>query len=238
VNIGRSQVHLPIGKTQAVRGYTALVLPDREGLLKRLAAGKDRLSQTRFAFAERDDHVEVTDPWGNVLRVHEPDPARFGAVQLGMPYIHFNVPKGTAEGIGRFYRQVIGAPSSMEKGEQGPAARVTVGMKQHFVFAETDAQVPPYDGHHIQLYVVNFSGPHRKLKEKGLVTEESNQFQYRFKDIADPETGQVLYELEHEIRSITHPLYARPLVNRDPAQTNRDYRPGYDARAWGLGFDA
>ena len=26
-----------------------------------------------------------------------------------------------------------------------------------------------------------------------------------------------------------HPMYARPLVNRDPAQTNRNYAPGYDA---------
>jgi hypothetical protein len=70
--------------------------------------------------------------------------------------------------------------------------------------------------------------------ERGLVTEESNQYQYRFKDIVDPDGGKVLYTLEHEIRSVTHPLYARPLVNRDPVQTNRDYTPGYDARQWAL----
>jgi hypothetical protein len=81
---------------------------------------------------------------------------------------------------------------------------------------------------------VNFSGPHRQLAERGLVTEESNQYQYRFKDIVDPDSGKVLYTLEHEIRSITHPLYARPLVNRDPAQTNRDYTPGYDSREWAM----
>ena len=27
---------------------------------------------------------------------------------------------------------------------------------------------------------------------------------------------------------MTHPLYARPLVNRNPAQTNRNYVPGRD----------
>jgi hypothetical protein len=31
------------------------------------------------------------------------------------------------------------------------------------------------------------------------------------------------------VRSLTHPLYARPLVNRNPAQTNRDYVRGHDA---------
>jgi hypothetical protein len=37
--------------------------------------------------------------------------------------------------------------------------------------------------------------------------------------------------LEHEIRSLRHPLYARPLVNRNPEQSNRDYRSGRDIRA-------
>ena len=63
-------------------------------------------------------------------------------------------------------------------------------------------------------------------------TEESDQYQYRFKDIVDPDTGKHLYTIEHEVRSITHPLYARPLVNRNPVQTNRNYRPGYDAGQW------
>ena len=37
-----------------------------------------------------------------------------------------------------------------------------------------------------------------------------------------------MFEIEHEIRSITHPLYARPLVNRNPRQTNRNYVQGRD----------
>ena len=238
VNVGRSQFHLPIGKPQAVRGHVALVLPNREALLARLSAVSKRLAETRFGYVERDDHVEVTCPWGNVVRCYAPDPARFGAIQLGMAYISFNVPKGAAEGIGRFYRQVIGATFAMEKGDEGPVARVKVGQGQDLLFREVAGEVPPYDGHHLQLYIVNFSGPHRELNEKGLITEESNQYQYRFKDIVDPESGKLLYTLEHEIRSITHPLYARPLVNRNPAQTNRDYKPGYDANPWALGFEA
>ena len=36
VNVGRGQFHLPSRAPQVVRGTTALVLPDREALLKRL----------------------------------------------------------------------------------------------------------------------------------------------------------------------------------------------------------
>jgi hypothetical protein len=39
----------------------------------------------------------------------------------------------------------------------------------------------------------------------------------------------VLFTIEHEVRSLTHPLYARPLVNRNPAQSNNDYVRGHDA---------
>jgi len=35
--------------------------------------------------------------------------------------------------------------------------------------------------------------------------------------------------LEHEVRSLTHPLFAPPLVNRNAAQSNREYVRGHDA---------
>ena len=38
-----------------------------------------------------------------------------------------------------------------------PAARVAVGHGQELVFRETKAKIPAYDGHHIQVYVGNFS---------------------------------------------------------------------------------
>ena len=36
------------------------------------------------------------------------------------------------------------------------------------------------------------------------------------------------------MRSATHPMYLRPLVNRDPAQTNRTYAHGHDQWAWAM----
>jgi hypothetical protein len=106
------------------------------------------------------------------------------------------------------------------------------------MFRETDRPLPDYDGHHIQIYLADFSGPHRRLLERGLITEESDQHQYRFTDIVEPASGKQLFTVEHEVRSMQHPLYARPLVNRDPAQTNRDYAQGRDAWTWSVPHDA
>jgi hypothetical protein len=228
VNVGRSQFHLITGKPQRLRGKIGLVIPDREALLKRLTNMRKLLEGTKFAFTEHDDHVEATCPWGNTFRLHEPA-ARFAGMALGMPYVEFDVPGGAAKGIADFYAKVFGALTSVDKTGDAPAARVGVGQGQELVFRETKAKIPAYDGHHIQVYVGNFSAPHRQLLERSLVTEESNQYQYRFEVITDLDSGKPLFQIEHEIRSMTHPLYARPLVNRNPAQTNRNYVAGRDA---------
>jgi hypothetical protein len=67
-----------------------------------------------------------------------------------------------------------------------------------------------------------------------------NQYQYRFRDIVDPASGRHLFTIEHEVRSTTHPMYLRPLINRNPAQTNRTYAPGHDQWVWAMepdGYD-
>ena len=33
-----------------------------------------------------------------------------------------------------------------------------------------------------------------------------------------------------------HPMYARALVNRNPAQTANQYTPGHEAARWALGL--
>jgi catechol-2,3-dioxygenase len=223
INVGHSQFHLPTGKAQTLRGRTALVIPDREMLVKRLENVTKALGGTKFAFSEHADRVEATCPWGNQFVVYDPS-ERFAGMKLGMPYVEFDVPAGTAKGIAGFYSEVLGTMTSVKDN----AAHVLVGYGQELVFRETDKPLADYDGHHLQVYVANFSKPHRQLVERKILTEESNQYQYRFNDIVDPASGKKLFELEHEIRSITHPLYARPLVNRNPRQTNRNYVQGRD----------
>jgi hypothetical protein len=43
----------------------------------------------------------------------------------------------------------------------------------------------------------------------------------------------VLFTIEHEVRSVTHPLFGRPLVNRNPALNGKDFRRGEEDFAWG-----
>ncbi|HTW88338.1 MAG TPA: hypothetical protein VMD75_10070 [Candidatus Binataceae bacterium] len=233
INVGRSQFHLPTNKPQVLRGYTAMVVPDREALLRRLARVREPLEGSAFAFHEHEAFVETISPWGNRLRCYQPHD-RFGRITLGIPYVEFEVPRASADGIARFYRELLAAPAQSLEDADGRYAQVSVGIAQSLIFRETDRPLPPYDGHHIQIYIADFSGPHRRLGEKGLVSEESDQHQYRFKDLVDLDSGKLLFTIEHEVRSMRHPLYMRPLINRNPAQTNVHYAPGCDDWNWRL----
>ncbi|MGH7988423.1 MAG: hypothetical protein ACREQX_19340 [Candidatus Binataceae bacterium] len=233
VNVGRSQFHLPTSKPQLLRGHTGVVLPNRAALLKRLTRARKHLEGTHFNFRELDGCVESTCPWGNRIRCFEPSD-RFGRITLGIPYVEFDVPPDTADGIARFYQQIMGAQAAPLEDKQGRFACVTVGNAQNLFFRETDRSLPAYDNHHIQIYIADFSRPYNKLKNKGLITQESDQHQYRFQDIIDPDNGKPLFTIEHEVRSLKHPLYMRPLVNRNPEQNIMRYSPGYDAWNWAM----
>jgi hypothetical protein len=227
INVGRSQFHLPTGAAQVLRGHSGVVIPDRAALLQRLEEAKSALASTAYGFTEHNDYVEVTCPWGNLFRCYEPSKA-FKGLRLGVPYVEVNVPTGTADGIARFYRDIMGTAATAAKG----VAKASVGDRQELIFRETADAQPDYDGHHIAVYLADFSGPYKKLLAKGQISEESDQHQYRFLDIIDPDSGEALFRLEHEVRSMKHPLYARPLVNRNPAQSNRIYTPGHENTAW------
>ena len=231
INIGRGQFHLPTRGEQVVRGITGLVVPSLDELRMRLNIVKDRLAQTKFSVTDHGDYIDTTCPWGNRIRCHAPS-KRFGKMYLGMPYVEFSVPKGTVPGIKRFYDEIFSARTAMEKDNGGKYLRVWSGDGQSLFFRETKENLPPYDGHHIQVTLVDFSGPHKKLKDLGLITEESDQWQYRMQDIIDLDTKEVLFTIEHEVRSMSHPMYARPLMNRNPNMNNRNYLPGHDAGLW------
>ena len=123
----------------------------------------------------------------------------------------------------------LGASASVDSLDGHVTAVVHVGRDQSLMFRESPDDASLYDGHHVAVYIADFSGPHTALASRGLVTEESNEWQYRFVEIVDLESGDVLYQLEHEVRSMRHPMFQRPLVNRDPSVTQRDYRRGADA---------
>ncbi len=229
VNVGDQQFHLPTRAPQVVSGHVGLVVQDLEGLKRRLKRLEERLKGTKFSWAVKKGYVEVICPWGNRMRCYAPDPQQFGEMAVGLPYVDICVKPGTAAGIAQFYRQVMRAPASVSRSKKGAVAQVRVGRNQCLFFRETTEEIPTYDGHHIAVYLANFSEPHTYLNEHGLVTQESDAHQYRFQAIVDPETGKTLCEIEHEVRSLFHPMWGRELVNRNPAQNIFAYARGRDA---------
>jgi len=234
MNVGTCQFHLPVGPAQTLRGVTGLVMEDLDALMARLDAVAPRLAGTAFGHASAGDHVNITCPWGNHIRVHAPDLTRFGPILLGMPYVEIATATGTTAGIARFYREILLSPASSGVDPWGAYAHVPIGRGESMIFRETDRPLGDYDGHHVQIALANFSGPHALLQARGLITEESNDAQYRFQDITDLDTGAVLCTIEHEVRSMRHPMYARALINRNPTQTNNDYAPGQENAIWSM----
>ena len=222
INVGKSQFHLPTGTPQRLRGRTGIVVPDVEAV-------RARLTRANIPVHDDGDAIDVTTPWGNAIRAHPPDPC-FGPARLSIAYLEIDVPPGTAAGIGRFYRELIGATVHVHDGDR--RAHVSAGDHQTLIFAETETPLAADDGHHIQVYIDDFAATRERLAARGLVTAENGPEQFRFNAIVDPDDGRELYTLEHETRSTAHHLYGRPLVNRDSTIDTRTYA-GVDALAWG-----
>lgn len=228
-NIGMQQFHLPTRAPQVLRGVTGIVVPDLESLRARLDQVKPRLEGTLFKWENDDKHVNVTCPWGNKLRVHSPGP-QWGDMTLGAPYVEFTVAPGTAYKIGRFYEEIMGAPAQMVECRGANAAKVRIGGQYiSFIFRETNDPIPAYDGHHVAIYISDFHGPYKKLMDRGLISMESHDYEWRFIKIVDLDSNECIFEIEHEVRSMTNPLYMRPLVNRNANQQQRTYQRGKDA---------
>lgn len=228
VNIGEQQFHLPTRKPQVLRGTIGIVVPDCNALRKRLERVQPKLAGTAFSCADEGEYIAVTCPWGNHFRCYAPGP-QFGDMTLGIPYVEVMVEPQAALGIAQFYKEIMQAPATWAPSKQGAMARVRVGRTQELIFHETTAEIPPYDGHHIAIYIANFSGPYAFLKQRNLITEESDDHQYRFQTIIDPDAGRTLCVIEHEVRSLYHPMWGRDLVNRNAGQNIRSYARGRDA---------
>src|SRR6185503_17976724 len=234
VNFCRTQCHLASRavppRTEVLRGTIGLVVPSLADLKKRLEyAGSEMKrvvpeAKTKFSWQEKNGVVETTCPWGNRVRCHAPAP-EFGNIELGIAYVDFDVPKGTADGIARFYKEVMKAPSLV----QNARAAVHVGRNQRLYFTETTKPLPEYDNHHIQIYIADFGTPYHWLKERDLITMETDADEWRFQWIVDPKDGRKLFQIEHETRSMRHRLFNRPLVNRNHGITNMTYVHGQDA---------
>lgn len=149
----------------------------------------------------------------------------------GISYVEFLVPRNTADKISEFYNCVLDATTSVfhDPSTGDNVAIVAFGSidvdtgrsSQSLLFRETDQDLPPYDGHHIALYVgtnqADFEQAFKNAEEAQVVwvnprfSDKATNLntakkwkQFRFKNIIDLETGKMIFELEHEVRSIEH----------------------------------
>jgi hypothetical protein len=153
---------------------------------------------------------------------------------LGMEAVSFDVRPGVSEGICRFYSTVVGATTT----HVDETCRVLIGARQRLEFREgavVDASydfLEGYDGHHVAVYTNDFERIHRSLMDRQLLynnprfpqftcktlEEAQRHNEFRFVDIVDPLTNEILHRLEHEIRSVQHPSFAfRHLVGSSDA---------------------
>jgi len=232
VNFGRTQVHLPNrgGKApEVLRGTAGFVVPNLDDLVKRLEHAGNEMKRvapelrTKFSWREKEGTIEATCPWGNRVRLHAPAP-EFGRTELALSYVDFDVPQGTTDGIARFYNEIMKAPAKAKNNR----ATVSIGRDQRLFFTETAAPLPEYDNHHIQVYIADFASPYHWLKERDLINMETDAEEWRFQWITDPRDGKKLFQIEHEVRSMKHRLFNRPLVNRNHGVTNLNFVPGSD----------
>jgi hypothetical protein len=152
-------------------------------------------------------HIEPTDkralPGGRTLG-------------LGMSHVVFYTPLAAAEKICAFYNFffVASAYVSTDPDLNAPSCVVPMGYGQFLRYTENPLQQRPYDGHHIAMYIQEFSAVYTRLAAHNLIWENPRfpQFSYRtltnalyhnefrIKDIIDLHTNGTVYELEHEVR--------------------------------------
>ena len=109
VNVGRSQFHLPTGNPQVLRGHTGIVMEGREALLERLAERAQASSTARASTSASTTTMSRRPAPGATASAATSRTRRASAASaLGFPYVEFDVPVGTAKGIARFYREMIG----------------------------------------------------------------------------------------------------------------------------------
>ncbi len=236
VNVGRGQFHLPSRSPQVVRGTTALVMPDRAALLKRLSYAQKYLEGHQVQVStkpmmrwRRCARGATGSACMNRIR-HDLARCAWACRMLSS-----DVPeKANLSAIARFYREILGGIAGVATDERGEYAWASMSAESKVMYRHTKKKLPDYDGHHIQITLADFSGPHKKLLERGLISEESDQHQYRFLDIVDVDTNKPIFRIEHETRSMRHPMFNRVFVNRNPDMTNRNFVPGYEVGVWAL----
>lgn len=176
--------------------------------------------------------MTVTCPYGNIFSLRVATAQQLAALSpqqgvrpgseastcLGMGGVVLKVPPGTAQRGACFYTEVFGCGSR----ELRPGSWAVLGGpdgQQQLILEEAADASGRELGEHIAIYVKDYAGCFERLLEKGLIwvnprfvhldksttLEEAWKYStFRFKDIVELDSGEKLFELEHEVRTVMH----------------------------------
>ena len=122
----------------------------------------------------------------------------------------------------------------MAKDERGPYAWASTSAESKVTYRETDEPLPEYDGHHIQITLADFSGPHKKLLERGLIARRATSISIASSTSSMwTPTSRCSASSTRRAACVTRCSTGR-IVNRNPDMTNRNFVPGYEVGIWAL----
>ncbi len=211
-NMGQHQFHLPTGEPTPFPGEVGMIVPDLEAVRENLERVAPQLAETAFSLCRENGTLLAASPWGVPIRIMQAG-AQPSLWPLALAYVELQAPRGSVPGIAAFYEEVLHAPCKRSGGKT-PRLAVTVGPHQTLRFVERAGFEPRPDNNHIALYLTGYREIYARMEALGIVMEKDRNEQFRFADILDPKDGKRLLRFEHEMRSLYHGDYARPLVNR------------------------
>ena len=219
INVGLQQFHLPRRgeRTPPFHGVIGLVVPDMAGIRKRLDLLEElgKFKGTPYQWEEQDNSVLLTSPFGVRFRLH-PAGTIPSLRPLGIAYVDVSVPPDTADGIAKFYSRIARAPGEVLNAEEGKTAVISAGPFQQIRFVERE--LADYETHsmHISYHATNYNEIRETVAAHGSLMGSGQGEVFFFDKLFDPDTGDEIFAINNEVRSIYHPDFMRPLINRWP----------------------
>lgn len=218
INVGLQQFHLPRrGVTPPFPGVIGLVVPELALVRARLER-LERLGKfkgTAYVAEFGDDRATIVSPFGIRLRLHASESRPF-LRPLGIAYVEIDVPPGTASAIATFYREIFRAVAEVDAADGSPRALVNAGPYQSVRFIERDLDNHDTHNFHLSYHVTHYNEVRDRISANGAVKGEGRGQVFFFDRIFDLSTGETVFPLVNEVRSVYHADFMRPLVNRWP----------------------
>jgi len=206
----------------------------RAPLLDPARVGRRKLDGTAVRVPRHQRLYRGNLSWGNRVRCYEPDARAVRAHHARHSLVEFDVPIGRRKASATSIRRSWGCRRSLERQRRAGARE---GRQDQYLHPRGRIHRKPIttatcaDLHHALLR------PYRHLSERGLISQEDNQYQYRFRDNRRSRRWQAPVHGRARGAQRDPPMYLRRWSTAIRAPDNRTYAQGHDQWAWAMGPD-